>query len=149
TSDFLFHGMDYEFLKGDGDIQAKIWLESVPDGSGYDLSGQLDLQRIEVAAGKTSVQLDDVSTKILGRWNFDENWMLQLQQLQSKFGDNNLREVSINIDYEKVKSEVNLAFDQVNLQQLYGLLDASGALGQGRLNEILKELNLRGNLMGM
>src|SRR5690606_12556934 len=48
TSDFLFHGMDYEFLKGDGDIQAKVWLQSSEDGSGYDLSGQLDLQRIEV-----------------------------------------------------------------------------------------------------
>lgn len=149
TSDFLFHGMDYEFLKGDGDIQAKVWLQSSEDGSGYDLSGQLDLQRIEVAAGKMAVQLDDVSTLVVGRWNFDENWMLQLQQFQSKYGENNLREVSIQIDYDKKESEVNLAFDQINLQQFHGLLDASGAIGQGRLSEILRDLNPRGNLKSL
>lgn len=146
TSAFLLHGVENSVIKGDGHLNARIWLDSHANGAGYQITGQLGLQRLQLPLPEHPLQLDDVSTDILGNWFLDGSWHLGLLRLQSNFQEQQLNEANLNLSFDKASAQLNVQSKSINLAELTGLLDVSGALGNGKLHKVITDLTPKGHL---
>ena len=146
TSAFLLGGADKASVLSEGMVDAKIWFESRAGSEGYDLVGRLGLQRLSLPLGERQLALDDFATEVIGYWLPTGEWRLGLQQINAAMKEQKLTDVNIAVASNGFKQPLQISMDNLDLAHLTNMLGSAGALGQGRLHQVLKTLNPRGQL---
>lgn len=146
TSAFLLGGADKASVLSEGMVDATIWFESRAGSKGYDLVGRLGLQRLSLPLGERSLALDDFATELAGYWLPTGEWRLGLQQINAAMKEQKLTDVNLAVASTGFKQPLQISMDNLDLAHLTNMLSSAGALGQGRLREVLKALNPRGQL---
>jgi uncharacterized protein YhdP len=146
TSAFLLSGADKASLLSEGMVDANIWFESRVGGEGYDLVGRLGLQRLSLPLGERRLSLDDFTTELTGYWLPNGEWRLGLQQINASLEEQKLAGVNLAVASTGFKQPLQISMDKLDLARLTNMLGSTGALGEGRLREVLKTLNPRGQL---
>ena len=146
TSAFLLGGADKASVLSEGMVDATIWFESRAGSKGYDLVGRLGLQRLSLPLGERSLALDDFATELAGYWLPTGEWRLGLQQINAAMNEQKIADVNLAVVSTGFKQPLQISMDNLDLAHLTNMLNSAGVLGQGRLQEVLKTLNPRGQL---
>lgn len=136
-------------LSGEGQLDAEIWFTTVAGQKGYDLVGQLGVQRIGVWLHEKPMVLDNLSTRIQGQWLRSGAWDLTLVDARAALGDEALDAITIGARAAAFRAPVQLNVDSVNLSQLTRMVKQAGALGaltSDRIQDVLETLNPQGHL---
>jgi len=145
TMAFLLSGQKSR-LTGEGKVSAKIWARSRDDNNGFDLIGNLELQRLLVDVSDWHIVLDQLSTNLTGFWLRDGKWDLGLQSMNAKLASENIQGMNWIASSEGFKQSLQLRLDQIDLEETHQLLERTGLLGNKKLQEVLQALNPRGSL---
>jgi uncharacterized protein YhdP len=143
---FLLSGADTSGVESEGMVDANIWFETRADGKGYDLVGRLGLQRLSLPLGERRISLDDFATELTGFWLPGGQWHLGLQQITAGMGDQKITDVNLGVAASGYNQPLKISLDNLDLARVTQMLTSVGALGEGKLYEVLKELNPRGQL---
>jgi len=146
ASAFLLNGVHKSTLTSNGTVDANIWFESRDSGEGYDLSGNLGLQTLHLPFADRSITLDGFSTDLIGYWLPTGSWRLALQNMAANLGDQQLKDVNIAVASAGFQQTLKVTADKIDVARLTQLLNGAGALGNGKLQEVLLTLNPRGHL---
>ncbi len=146
VSAFLLNGVDKSTLTAKGTLDAAIWFESRDDGLGYDLSGNVELQTLGVPVADRHIALDGFSTDVIGYWLPTGEWRLGLQNMAASLNEQQLNDVNLAISVAGFNQPLQVRMDQLDVGHFTQLLNGAGALGSGRLQQILLTLNPRGHL---
>lgn len=146
ASAFLLSGADKSSLLSEGMVDANIWFESRSGGSGYDLVGRVGLQRLSLPMGERRLTLDGFATDVIGYWSPTGDWRLGLQQITAAMKEHKIADVNLAVASTGFKQPLQFSMDNLDLGRLTTVLDTAGALGEGRLQSIVKTLNPRGQL---
>ncbi len=144
ASAFLLGGKSA--LQSEGQVDANIWFETRAGGQGYDLVGSLGVQRLAVPLGERNLALDDFATELTGFWLPGGEWRLGLQQIDAAMKDQKIDGLNLAASSAGFKQPVKVSLDSLDLERLAHMLDDAGVLGSGRLQEVLRTLNPRGQL---
>lgn len=143
---FLLSGADASSVQSEGMVDANIWFETRAGGKGYDLSGRLGLQRLSLPLGERRISLDNFSTELSGYWLQGGQWQLGLQQVKAGIGDQKITDVNLAVAAGGFNKPLQISLDNLDLARVNDMLGSVGALGEGRLHDVLKALNPRGQL---
>ncbi len=156
VSSFLLQGINPEQFTSKGQVNANIWFASSADGKSVDLSGDLGLEHLYLPVASHQLRLDGFTSQLTGSWHYDGSWMLGLQQMSAQMGEHSLADLNLAISspVNSVASDtasaplppLSIRMDSLDLARLTALLEDSGALGQGKLQEVLATLAPRGKL---
>lgn len=146
TSSFLLNNADKGSLLSEAMVDANIWFESRAGSKGYDLVGSLGLQRLSLPLGERRLALDDFATQLTGYWLPSGEWRLGLQQINAAMKEQKIADVNLAVASTGFKQPLQISMDHLDLARLTNMLDSAGALGEGKLQEILKTLSPRGQL---
>lgn len=146
ASAFLLSGVDKSTITSKGTVDATIWFESRQAGEGYDLSGTLGLQTLGLPIADRRIALDGFSTDLTGYWLPTGEWQLGMQNIAATMQEQQLGDLNLAVSSTGFAQPVKVAVDQLDLQHLTSLLNNAGALGAGKLQEVLLALNPRGRL---
>lgn len=152
ASAFLLGGKSA--LQGEGQVDANIWFETRKgskgeSGKGYDLVGSLGVQRLSVPFGERQLALDDFATEITGFWLPGGEWRLGLQQTNAAMKDQQISGLNLGAASAGFQQPVRVHLDNLDLERFNQILDNAGVLGEGRLHEVLRVLNPRGQLRNL
>lgn len=144
ASAFLLGGKSA--LEGKGQVDANIWFETRAGGKGYDLVGSLGVQQLALPLGERHLALDDFATELTGFWLPGGEWRLGLQQINTTIKDQQITGLNLAASSPGFQQPVTVNLDSLDLGRLSHMLDDAGALGEGRLREVLRTLSPRGQL---
>lgn len=147
ASAFLLGGQSR--VQGEGQVDANIWFDNRPGGKGYDLVGSLGVQRLFVPLGERHLALDDVATELTGFWLPGGEWRLGLQQINASLKDQQIVGLNLAAASSGFRAPLQLNLDSLDLERANHILKASGALGEGRLAQVLATLGPRGHLRNL
>lgn len=146
TSAFLLGGTDKANLLSEGMVDANIWFESRTEGNGYDLVGRLGLERLSLPLGERHLALDNFATELTGYWLPTGEWRLNLQHISAAMEEQNIADLNLAVASTGFKQPLHISLDNLDLARLTNVLASSGALGDGRLREVIQTLKPRGQL---
>lgn len=133
-------------LQSEGSLDANIWFESRAEGRGYDLSGNLALQRLSVPIAERHLALDDFSTDLIGYWLPGGKWRLALQGLKAAVQGEQIDQLNIAFAASGFDRPLLATLDKLNLTRVNQLLFRSGLVPDGMPTELLTSLSPRGEL---
>jgi len=145
TTAFLLRGIKAE-VHSEGALDASLWFTSRPKREGFDVVGKLGVQRLSVPILGKTLTMDTLSTDVIGHWLYSGQWQLALQQLSAKVNQNNLEKLSFAASAASFSDPVVVHLPKVDLQRLKQTLDSAGVLGEGRLRDVMRQLNPEGEL---
>ncbi|MEN0035615.1 MAG: AsmA-like C-terminal region-containing protein [Cellvibrio sp.] len=143
---FLLSGADASSIQSEGMVDANIWFETRAGGKGYDLTGRLGLQRLSLPLGERRISLDNFSTELSGYWLPGGQWQLGLQQVKAGIGEQKIADVNLAVAAAGFNKPLKISLDNLDLARVHDMVGSVGALGEGRLQEVLKALDPRGQL---
>ncbi len=146
ASAFLLGGADNAGLHSEGMLDASIWFERRAANKGYDLVGRLKLQRLSLPLGERRLTLDDFSTELSGYWLPGGEWRLGLQKVNAAMKDQKIVDVNLAVASAGFKQPIQISMDKLDLGRLPQVLDSSGAVGEGKLQQVLATLSPKGHL---
>jgi uncharacterized protein YhdP len=146
ASAFLLSGSDKAGLSSEGTLDANIWFERRAGNKGYDLVGHLNLQRLSLPLGERRLALDNFSTDISGFWLPSGEWRLGLQKINAALGDQKIVDVNLAVTSPGFKQPLQISLDKLDLGRLPQMLNSSGVLGEGKLQQVVTTLNPQGHL---
>lgn len=146
ASAFLLSGSDKAGLHSEGTLDANIWFERRAGNKGYDLVGQLKLQRLSLPLGERRLALDDFSTDISGFWLPSGEWRLGLQKINAAMKEEKIVDVNLAVTSAGFKQPLQISLDKLDLGRLPRMLESSGVLGEGKLQQVVTTLNPQGHL---
>ncbi|WP_084618539.1 YhdP family phospholipid transporter [Cellvibrio sp. OA-2007] len=149
TSAFLLNGVSKASVQSEGMIDANIWFESRVGQQGYDLVGRLGLQRLSLPLGERRLSLDNFATELTGYWLPSGEWRLGLQQINAAMNEQKITDVNIAAASTGFKKPLQISMDKLDLARLSNMLNSAGVLGDGKLQEVLTTLNLRGQVRNL
>jgi uncharacterized protein YhdP len=149
ASAFLLGGVGKAHIQSEGRVDANIWFESRAQDDGYDLVGRLGLQRLSLPIGKQRLSLDDFATELTGYWKSDGAWRLGLQQVSATMKAQQISDVNLALASSGFKQPLQINMDKLDVVRLCNMLVDSGALGQGKLQEVLVALAPQGQLRNL
>lgn len=148
-SSFLLQGISPEQFTSQGQVNANIWFETSADGKGFEVSGDLGLEHLFLPFAGHQLRLDGFKSQLTGNWNYDSSWTLGLRNLGARLKDHGLSDLNLAISSKGIQQPLSIRMDQLDLARLTALLEDSGALGQGKLHEVLTTLAPRGQLSNL
>lgn len=134
-------------LRSEGWINANLWLNSSAGGKGFDVIGDVGLERLWLPLAEREVRLDGVNSQVLGQWNYTGDWQLQLRELGAVFKQQALPPGNLAFSYSAAAHLIQVRADKLELAPLAALLEEAGTLGQGRIQDVLAHLAPRGHLL--
>ena len=148
---FLLRGEALELTAGepltsDGQVSANLWFASRAAGDGLDVRGDIGLQRLLLPLPGRQLALDNVASQLSGQWHYGGDWQLQLGGLQAQLKERRLADMNLGLSFKAEDQQLQIQLDQLDLAGLSGLLQETGALGAGRLQEVVQTLAPRGQL---
>lgn len=146
---FLLSGADTEGVQSEGMVDANIWFETRPGGKGYDLVGRVGLQRLSLPLGERRISLDNFSTELAGFWLPSGKWHLGLQKINASVGEQKITDVNLAVAASAFNQPLQITFDKLELARVTNMLTSVGALGKGKLQDVLTALNPRGQLRNL
>jgi len=145
TTAFLLRGIKAE-VHSEGALDASFWFSSRPHHEGFDVVGKLGIQRLNLPVLGQSLSLDSFATDVVGHWLYSGQWQLALQQVSAKVNQHNIEKLSFAASAASFSDPVILHLPSVDLQRLNQTLDSAGALGEGHLRDVMRQLNPEGEL---
>lgn len=142
---FLLSGQK-SHLSSEGNLSAKIWMDSREAGEGFNLTGELNLQRLVVEIQQRHLALDQFSVDLVGHWLFSGKWNLGLQNIHAQLASEKIENTNLVASSNGFKQAVQLRLDHLDLQQTHQLLDRAGIVGEDRLKNTLNGLQPKGHL---
>ena len=141
----LLHGIKAE-VHSEGSLDARLWFSSRPQHQGFDVVGNLGVQRLSVPVMTQKLALDSFKTDLVGHWLYSGNWQLALQNLGAKVNQQHLEKVNFAVSAADFEAPVILHMQHLNLNHLSQTLDSAGILGEAHLRDIIRQLSLQGEL---
>lgn len=141
----LLRGINAE-VHSEGTLNAHLWFNSRPNYQGYDLVGNIGIQRLSVPILSRKLTMDSFSMDVVGHWLYTGQWKIGLQNIVADINNIAVDKLSFEATSESASSPVQLRMPRVNVEYLTKALDASGVLGDGRLRQVMRTLNPRGEL---
>lgn len=123
---------------------ARFWFESMPQGQGYSVSGQWSLE--ELSLPLKDQMLTSLSSDLTGSWVRSGQWQVALQELSAQWGEQGLTPINLAAAVAGPVAPVQIMVDRLDLEYWTNLLDRVGALGEGRLQQVVGTLAPRGRL---
>lgn len=145
---FLLSGQE-SHINSEGEVSAKIWTETRADKQGFDLTGQLNLQRLLLDINNQHIALDKFSSDLSGHWLRNGKWSLGLQSISALLANENIQNMNVIASSSGFRQSVKLRLDQLDLQKTHQLLERSGVLGKERLHQTLSTLQPEGMLSNL
>lgn len=142
----LLGGAGKSSIQSEGWVDANIWFESRAGDKGFDLVGRLGLQRLSLPWGEHRLSLDNFSTDLKGYWLRTGEWQLGLQQIEAGIEDQKIADVNVAVAASGFKQPLQISLDNLDLTRLTSMLNSVGVLGAGKLQQVLKTLDPRGQL---
>ncbi len=142
---FLLRGIKAE-VHSEGTLSASLWLTSRPLQEGFDLVGQVGVQRLNLPVLGRELALDKFSSDVVGSWFYGGKWNLALQNLGASINQNTLEKVNIAASANSHEAPLVVQLRSLNLQRLNQALDETGVLGEGRLRNVMRQLHPSGEL---
>ncbi|MES2823353.1 MAG: AsmA-like C-terminal region-containing protein [Pseudomonadota bacterium] len=142
---FLLHGIKAE-VHSSGTLNAKVWLKSNPKRPGFDVVGNLGVQRLSVPILGRDLALDSFSADVAGGWFYDGKWQLALQNIGANINQIHIEKANVAASASGLEAPVMLHLQSLNLETLSHALDGAGVLGEARLREVIRQLAPRGEL---
>ncbi len=142
---FLLSGQK-SHLSSEGNLSAKIWMDSRGKGEGFNLTGQINLQRLLVEIQQRHLALDQFSVDLAGHWLRDGQWKMGLQNISAQLANEKLDHMNMVATSAGFKQAIFLRLDQLDLQKTHQLLNTAGILGQDKLFNSLQSLQPKGFL---
>lgn len=127
-----------------GRANARLWFESMPQGQGYSVSGQWSLEDLSLPL--KDQMLSSLSSDLTGSWVRSGQWQVALQELSAQWGDQQLSPINLAAGVAGPEAPVQISMDRLNLEYWTNLLDRVGALGEARLQAVVRTLAPRGQL---
>jgi len=146
ANSLLLGGADKSSIQSEGRVDANIWFESRAGNNGFDLVGRLGLQRLSLPWGEHRLSLDNFSTELKGYWLRTGEWRLGLQQINAGMEDQKITDVNLALAASGFNQPLQISLDNLDLARLTSMLNSVGVLGEGKLQQVLKTLNPRGQL---
>ncbi|RYZ99807.1 MAG: DUF3971 domain-containing protein, partial [Moraxellaceae bacterium] len=141
----LLHGIKAE-VHAEGSIDASLWFSSRKDNQGFDVSGSVGIQRLNVPIMQRKLALDSFASSVTGHWLYGGKWMLALQNIGANINQHTVEKVNFAASSGGYDKPVKFHMQRLHLQGVNRALDGAGVLGDGRLREVMRLLNPRGEL---
>lgn len=145
TTAFLLRGIKAE-VHSEGALDASLWFSSRPKHEGLDVVGKIGIQRLNLPILDKALSLDTFTTDVVGHWFYSGQWQLALQKINAKVNDHKVENVSFAASAGSFSEPVVLHLPTLDLQRLNQTLDTAGALGDGRLRDVMRQLSPEGEL---
>ncbi|MES2674172.1 MAG: AsmA-like C-terminal region-containing protein [Pseudomonadota bacterium] len=142
---FLLHGIKAE-VHSTGTLNAKVWLKSNPKRPGFDVVGNIGVQRLNVPILGRDLALDSFSADVAGGWFYDGKWQLALQNIGANINQIQIEKANVAASASGLDAPVMLHLQSLNLETLSHALDGAGVLGEARLRDVIRQLAPRGEL---
>lgn len=136
-------------LRSEGALNARLWFNTREGNNGYDITGQLDLQTLLVPLFEQSYRLDSFSTGINGHWLHSGNWQLALPGISAGLQDTLIDNVNLAVSGDGARKPLQIQMDRLQLSAWAAVLDQSGILNQGPLQDIVSRLQPGGQLRNL
>lgn len=127
-----------------GLANARLWFESMPQGQGYSVTGRWSLNDLSVPLKDQT--LTALSSELTGSWVRSGQWQVALQEFSARLGDQQLNPINLAAAVASPAAPVQIMMDRLDLEYWANLLDRLGALGEGRLQTVVRTLAPRGQL---
>jgi uncharacterized protein YhdP len=131
--------------QSEGTVDASIWFTSRDKGEGYNVEGQLALQRLSLQLNESKWQLDNFSTQLIGYWLTSGKWQLGAQNITAIAGERQLTDLNVAVASQGVDQPLQLRLDQLDLTRIDELLKNAGVQKSEQLKTFLQALNPRGH----
>lgn len=132
-------------LRSEGALNARLWFNSRVDNSGFDISGELNLQTLVVPLFERQYQLNSFSTAITGYWLRTGAWRLGLPGVTAQLQDARIDDVNLAVSAASYRSPLQIQVDQLQVAAGMGVLKETGILTPG-MEEAFDALDPRGIL---
>jgi uncharacterized protein (TIGR02099 family) len=142
---FLLQGIKAE-VHSQGTLNASLWLKSNPKRPGFDVVGNVGVQRLNVPILGRDLALDSFSADVAGGWFYDGKWQLVLQNVGANINQIHIEKANVAASASGLDAPVMLHMQHLNLETLNHTLDGAGVLGEGRLRTVMRQLAPRGEL---
>lgn len=133
-------------LRSEGALNARLWFSTRAGNDGFDITGQLDLQTLVVPLFEQSYRLDSFNTGVKGYWLRSGNWRLALPGISAGLQDTQINKVNLAVSGAGAQSPLQIQLDELQLSAWAAVLDQSGVLSDGVLQDIITRLEPRGQL---
>jgi uncharacterized protein (TIGR02099 family) len=150
----LLHGSNAE-VQSEGKLNAKLWFKSHKAREGFDVVGQLSVDRLKLPVIGHELTLNSYSSEIVGFWKYSGQWRLALQNMKARLhqdqnqADNHVENVNLVASAESLDAPLALHLQRLDLQALQHGLSAAGIWGESRLRDILLQLDPQGELRNL
>ncbi len=141
----LLHGINAE-VHSEGTLSASLWFKTQPQREGFDLVGQVGVQRLSVPILGRELALDSFSADVVGDWLYSGKWQLALQNIGANINQNHIEKANVAVSASSFDDPVVLHLQSLNLQHLNQALDGAGVLGEARLRDVMRQLDPSGEL---
>jgi uncharacterized protein (TIGR02099 family) len=145
TTAFLLRGIKAE-VHSEGSLDASLWFTSRPQHEGFDVVGKLGVQRLSVPMLGRSLSLDSFSTDLVGHWLYSGQWQLALQHIGATVNQQKIEQLNFAASAANFSAPLVLHIQSVDLEHINQTLDSAGILGEGKLRDVMRQLNPRGEL---
>lgn len=145
TTALLLHGINAE-MHSEGTLDANVWFSSRPQHEGFDVVGNLGVERLSLPIVGRKLILDSFSTELVGHWLYKGQWQLALQHIGATINQQHVEKLNVAASAESFNDPVVVHVQSLDLQRLHHALDSSGVLGEGHLRDVLAQLSPEGEL---
>ncbi len=145
---FLLQGINAE-VHSKGTLNASLWLKSNSKRPGFDVVGNIGVQRLNVPIFGRDLALDSFSADVAGGWFYDGKWQLALQNIGANINQIHIEKANVAASASSFDAPVILHMQRLNLENLNNALDGAGVLGEARLRAVMRQLAPRGELQNI
>lgn len=133
-------------LRSEGALNARLWFNTRAGNDGFNISGQLGLQTLVVPLFDHSYRLDSFNTNVNGYWLRSGNWRMVLPELSAGLQDTQIDKINLAVSGAGAQSPLRIQLDELQLSAWTTVLDQSGILREGILQNIISRLEPSGQL---
>jgi uncharacterized protein (TIGR02099 family) len=136
-------------LRGEGLLNTQLWFNTRNRGEGVNITGELSLQTLYLPLFEQEYRLDSFTAHINGYWRYLGGWQLTLPGISAALGEAQVSHVNLAIRADNPGEPLEFQLDRLDLGKLYQIVDKAGFLGEGRLREVMSDLQPRGLLQDL
>lgn len=145
ASALLLQGIKAE-VHSEGTLNAKLWFKSRPQQEGFEVVGQMGVERLSLPIIGRQLVLDSLTTEVVGSGLSSGKWQLALQNINTKVNDHLIEHVNLAASVTAPDAPLVLHMQSINLAHLNQALDSAGLFGDMRLRDTMRSLNPQGEL---
>jgi uncharacterized protein (TIGR02099 family) len=145
VTDLLLKGISAD-VRSEGSLSSTLWFTSRPGREGFNVVGNLGVQRLRLPLMGRTLALDSFSSEIVGHWLYRGEWRLALQNISANVNQHPIAGFNLAGSVASAKAPFVLQVPALNLDKVNkALLDAT-FFGDGKLRDAMLTLSPHGEL---